>query len=784
MKSGQGNGGRSTLPPLQPCFRGHIDRTAQASRPDFAAVVSAPAGAPNVIVVLLDDVGFGQPSTFGGAVRMPTLDALAKSGLRYTQFHTTAMCSPTRAAVLTGRNHHAVASGSIVETATGYPGYHSILPRSSATIAEMLRGNGYATAAFGKWHNTPEWETGPHGPFDRWPTSLGFDYFYGFMGPDCHQFAPLLIENTRMVDPRAPAEGAYHLDADLADRAIAWIREHRSVAPERPFFMYYAPATGHGPHHAPKDWIEGYAGEFAHGWDRERELTLMRQKELGIVPADTVLTPRPAEISAWDSQSPGRKKLSARYMEAFAGMLSHFDDQFGRVMQALEELGERDDTLVVFIAGDNGPSAEGTLNGVFNKWTHMNRVAEDEADILARIDEIGGPSSCGNYPVGWAWAGATPLQWFKQVASHLGGTRNGMVVSWPARIRDGGGLRTQFHHCVDIAPTILEAAGLPKPDVVNGIAQDGFDGGSLGYTFDDAAAPSKHRLQYFEIFGNRALYQDGWWAAARHGRLPWQFAGAATGNFDDDLWELYNLQADFSQAKDLAASDPARLRALQDLWWTEAARNHVLPLDDRMGERLTAGHRPDPNRGRTEFVYHGSIARIPECLAPNLKGRSHRIRCVLDYREGDEGILVSAGGRFGGYALFILGGLLNYSHNLCGAATYTVSSSLLAPSRHELLLRFVTDEPRPGSGGTATLLSGDVELGRGRIERTVPFRFPFTESFNVGRDTGTPVVESYTAPFSFSGKLHRVTVSILSGLDADARRLEAVASAGIERSNQ
>jgi arylsulfatase len=734
------------------------------STPSFPQRAKAPAGAPNVVVFLLDDVGFGQTSPFGGPVKTATLEALAERGLRYTRFHTTAMCSPTRAALLTGKNHHAVAHGCISEYATGFPGYHTLLPASSATIAEILRGNGYATAAFGKWHNTPEWETGPAGPYDQWPNRLGFDYFYGFIGADCDQYAPTLYRNTTLVDPPRSPEQGYILDADLADEAVAWLHKQQDVAKDRPFFMWYASGTAHSPLHAPADWIRRYRGVFDHGWDRQRELTLQRQIAAKIAPEDTVLTPRPDGVPAWDSLSVQERQLYARYQEVFAGAVSHCDHQIGRVVQALEETGARDNTLILFIVGDNGPSAEGGLKGTFNKFANINGITEPPEQVMQRIEEIGGPSSYANYPTGWGWAGSAPFQWFKQLASHLGGTRNGMVVSWPTGGAHSGELRGQFHHCVDIAPTILEATGIAKPSVINGVTQAEFDGVSMCYSFAQPQAGSPRRRQYFEMFGNRAIYSDGWMASARHGPLPWEYSGGKLGGFEEDRWELYNLEQDFSQGRDLAGEEQERLRSLQQAWTAEAARNLVFPLDDRRAVRMGSAAAQLTAASSTRFVYRSQGLRLPEGIAPRVRGRSHRVTCELDYRTGQEGVLLAAGGRFGGYSFFILGNRLRYAHNLCATEVFDAASEPLPAVASQLSFEFRVHEPVLGAGGVVEFRCDGRLIGGGCIQRTVPLRYSWAETFDIGRDTGTPVSPQYASPFPYQGVIRSLEVEILSEL--------------------
>ncbi len=569
---------QDVLPRPPPPFDGYIGRTAQESIKDFPKEVNAPKGAPNILLIITDDVGFGASSTFGGPIPTPTLDRLAKAGLRYTQFHTTALCSPTRAALLTGRNHHSAATGVIMEAGTGFPGYNTLMPKSDGTFAEVLRQNGYSTAWYGKNHNVPDWHGSQAGPFDLWPTGLGFDYFYGFIGGDTNQWHPAIIEGIKPIEPPHDQKD-YFFDNDMANHAIARIQMLHAVAPDRPWVTYYAPGTAHAPHHAPKEWIAKFKGQFDQGWDKVREETLARQKKLGIAPPDTKLTPRSEGIPAWDSLDADHRKVAAHMMEVYAAALAHCDYQMGRVLDAIQALGELDNTLVIYIQGDNGASAEGSAQGLLNEMTFFNGIAEDFKEVLRHMDELGGPTTFNHYPIGWAHAMDTPFQWTKQIASHFGGTRNGMVISWPARIKDKGGIRTQFHHVIDIAPTILEAVGVQMPDVLNGVPQKPIEGVSLLYTFDKATAPSRHRTQYFEMLGNRAIYNDGWVAATTPPIPPWVAVGKPVA-IDDYKWELYDTTHDFSEATNLAATEPKKLRDLQDLFWVEAAKYNVLPLDN------------------------------------------------------------------------------------------------------------------------------------------------------------------------------------------------------------
>jgi arylsulfatase len=740
----------------------------------FVPMKTPPKDAPNVLLILLDDVGFGQASTFGGPIQTPNLDKLAKNGLRYNQFHTTALCSPTRAALLTGRNHHAVGAGVVVEFATGYDGYNSLIPKSAATVAEVLRQAGYNTSAFGKWHNTPEWETSAAGPFDRWPTSMGFEYFYGFLGGDTNQWEPALVENTRPIErPREKKD--YHFTADMAAKAIGWIRNQQSIA-GKPFFVYFAPGACHAPHHAPREWIDRYRGKFNQGWDKVRAETFERQKELGVIPSGTKLTPRPSALPAWDSLSADQQRLYARMQEVFAGFLSHTDHEIGRVIDVLDELGQLDNTLVLYIVGDNGASAEGGLHGSVNEARLFSNIPEDLQTNLKMIDELGGPNTYNHYPAGWAHAGCTPFQWVKQIASHFGGTRNPLVVSWPKRIKRtrvtasasaagttpaDTGIRAQFHHVVDVAPTILEAAGLTMPPVVNGITQMPVDGVSMVYSFDHPDAKSRRTTQYFEMLGNRAIYHDGWVAAAYRGRLPWSFM-LPPNTFDDVRWELYNIDKDFSEADDLAQQDPRKLRQLQDLFWVEAARNNVLPLDDRVALRVDFSTRPGVTVGRTKFTYYPGTVRLPEMSAPSMKNRTYSITAeAVIPKDGAEGMLLTQGGRFGGHGLFLQKGKLTYVYNLAGAFVTTITSTEPVPAGEvSLRYEFAADPGARGPAGTGRLLINGKLAGEGRIERTVINRFSLDEGLDVGEDTGTPVCESYKLPFKFTGTLKRVTVEL------------------------
>ena len=750
----------AVLPHTPPPFRGTINLRAKDSTPDFPQPIEAPKGAPNVLLILLDDVGFGASSAFGGPCRTPVLEALAKRGLRYTQFHTTALCSPTRAALITGRNHHAVHSAAITEAATGFPGYDSVMQKDTATVAEVLKLNAWNTAWFGKNHNVPDWQTSQAGPFDLWPTGLGFEHFFGFIGGDTHQWRPAAIEGTKPVEPYLD-DPDYHFDDDLADRAVTWIRTQQAVAPEKPFFLYYAPGATHAPHHPRKEWVEKYAGTFDAGWDAIREETLARQKALGIVPADTKLVPLAPGIPAWSSLTAEQKKVYARMMEVYAGFLEQTDHNAGRVIEAIEEAGELDNTLVLYIVGDNGASAEGSAQGLLNEMTFFNGVKEDLTKVLERVDEIGSWQTYNHYPIGWAHAMCTPFQWTKQIASHYGGTRNGLVVSWPKGIADQGTIRTQWHHVIDIVPTIYEACGVTPPEVVSGIRQKPIDGVSMAYSFADAAAPSRRTTQYFEMIGNRAIYHDGWVACTTPPVPPWDPRAAEVDAIDGYEWELYHTDTDFSQSENLAAGNPEKLRELQLLFYTEAARHEVLPIDNSKTARLDPAIRPSLTRGRKRFTYGDGMTRIPEGASPNLKNTSFTITADVDVEEKASGMIVTQGGLFGGIGLFLRDGRPVYHSNFVDIDhTEIAGRDPLPPGRHVVALRFAYDGGGIGKGGKATLTVDGKPVAEGRIERTIPIRVTLDEALDVGEDTGTPVTTSYDVPFRFEGDVDRVVIDL------------------------
>jgi arylsulfatase len=731
-----------------------------------------PEGAPNVLVVLLDDVGFGASSVFGGPCATPTADRLAAGGLRFNRFHTTALCAPTRQALLTGRNHHSVGMGCITELATSAPGYSSIRPKSAAPLAETLKLNGYSTAQFGKCHEVPVWQTSPLGPFDAWPTGGGgFEYFYGFLGGETNQYYPGLYEGTTAVEPPTTPEQGYHLTEDLTDRAIAWMRQQKSLTPDKPFFVYFAPGATHAPHHVPLEWADRYSGQFDEGWDALRERIFERQKELGVIPPEAQLTARHEEIPAWEDMPTELRPVLARQMEIYAGFLEHTDYHVGRLVDTLDELGVLEDTLVYYIIGDNGASAEGTVNGSFNENIIFNAAPQLEtAELMAaHIGDFGTPRAYNHYAVGWAHALDTPYQWTKQVASHWGGTRNGLVVQWPRRVTSRGEIRSQFHHVIDVAPTILEAAGIPDPTAVHGIEQQPIEGVSMAYAFDDASAAERRETQYFEVFCNRGIYHQGWTAVTRHS-TPWVIEPLPS--FDDDLWELYDTSTDWSQAHDLAAEMPGKLAELQQLWLAEAKKHNVLPLDDRRLERFNAdlAGRPQLVRGHSQLLF-GNMGRLTESSVLNVKNRSHSVTAeVVVPDAGAEGVIVAQGGAFGGWVLYTRGGSLKYCHNFIGLRSFTVEGEAAVPAgTHQLRMEFAYDGGGPAKGGTVSLYVDGARVGEGRVDATVPLIFSADETTDLGRDTASPVTADYTPEESvFTGTVNWVQIDVETAAeDAD-----------------
>jgi len=757
--------GDVVLPKPAPAFSGVIARTVDRSKSAYPVPVRAPEEAPNVLLILTDDVGFAAASTFGGPVPAPNFDKLADRGLIYNRFHTTAICSPTRAAMLTGRNHHMVGSGVVTDMATGFPGYNGIIPRTAATIGRIMTENGFNTAFFGKHHNVPEDQQSAAGPFDLWPTGLGFEYFYGFIGGDTHQFQPKLYRGTTSVERPEGNDPDYLLDTDLADDALRWIHNQKAADPHKPFMIWYAPGTAHAPHHAPREWIAKFSGKFDQGWDRLREEIFARQKSMGIIPRDAVLTPRPELFKAWDSLSDEEKKVGARFMEVFAATLAFQDAQIGRILDELERMGELDNTLIMFVHGDNGGSGEGAHQGTMNEiGTLANGVTESGEWLLEIMGEMGGPLSYQTYPVAWAWAVDTPFQWTKTVGSHFGGTRNGLVVSWPAKIKDVGTIRRQFHHVIDILPTVLEAIGVQAPTVVDGIRQQRMDGVSMAYTFDDANAEGRRKTQYFELLGNRAIYHDGWIASTTPKVPPWAMESPKGDVATSYEWELYEVAKDYSQARNLAAEHPEKLAELEQLFWEEIERNNVLPMDDSRGgsrvmRRRIAEARAAPPR---KYVYRSKEISVAAAKAPPLMARDFRI--VADITTGEaqrDGVLLAYGSWFGGWSFYLNDGVPVAHHAFSqqpkDQSVITGDRALpLGPATVEFFFEYDGGGLRKG-GEMHVLINGE-EVGAGRIEKQVLVRAGLGETFDIGRDTGVPVVQQPVGQMPFEGEIHRIEV--------------------------
>ncbi len=759
---------RSVLPiPDQP-RTGQITYDAKDPETKFPPITQLrpPKGAPNVLIVLIDDAGFGSSSAFGGPCNTPTAERLAAGGLKYNRFHTTALCSPTRQALLTGRNHHTVGMGGITEMATSAPGYNSVLPNTCAPLARTLKLNGYATAQFGKCHEVPVWECSPAGPFDAWPTGGGgFEYFYGFIGGEANQWYPSLFEGTTPVEPKKTPEQGYNLVEDMTDKAVNWIGQQKALMPDKPFFVYFAPGATHAPHHVPKEWADKYKGKFDQGWDKLREETFARQKKLGVIPEDCQLTARHKEIPAWDDMPAALKPVLVRQMEVYAGFMEYVDNEVGRLIDSVKKLGLLDDTLIYYIIGDNGASAEGTLEGTYNEMINFNgaHALETPAFLMSKLDKWGGPESYPHYAVGWAHAMDTPYQWTKQVASHWGGTRNGTIVHWPTGIQGKGEIRSQFHHVIDVAPTILEAAGLPQPTFVNGVQQHPIEGISMAYSFNDAKAAERHETQYFEMFGNRGIYHNGWTAVTRH-KTPWLLVGEKTPAFDDDNWELYDTNKDWSQANNLAKQMPEKLHELQRLWLIEATRYNVLPLDDRAAERVNpdiAG-RPVLIKGKSQIIF-GSMGRLTENSVINIKNKSHAVTAeIVVPATGAEGVIVAQGGNIGGWSLYAKGGKLKYCYNLFGIQHfYTESTSVLPVGEHQVRMEFAYAGGGLGKGGVVSLFVDGKKVGEGKVGATAAMVFSADECCDVGVDTASPVSPDYEARGNeFTGSVKGVQLAI------------------------
>jgi arylsulfatase A-like enzyme len=755
---------RTVLPIAEPERPTYKELDARNAKAPARFEVKAPEGAPNVVIVLIDDIGFGGPSTFGGPIQTPTLDALANQGLIFNNFHTTALCSPTRNALKTGRNHHTTNTGSIMETATAFPGNTGQVPNSVAPLAEMLRLNGYSTAAFGKWHETAAWETSVSGPYDRWPTHQGFDKFYGFIGGETDQWFPLVYDGVTKVDP--PKTKDYHFTVDMTNQAINWVKAQQSMTPDKPFFVYYATGAVHAPHHVPKEWADKYKGQFDKGWDQVRLETIERQKKLGVIPTNTQLAPKPEDIKDWDKLPAEHRRLFARQAEVFAGFMAHTDYEVGRLVNALKDINEMDNTLFIFVSGDNGTSAEGGFVGMYNEMTYFNGVTEKVEDLIPLIDKWGGPETFPHMAAGWAVAFDSPFSWTKQVASDFGGTRNGVVIRWPKGIKAKGEIRSQFSHVIDIAPTILEAAGLPEPKSVNGTPQAPIEGTSMLYAFDDAKAAERHTTQYFEMFGNRAIYHDGWFARTIH-RAPWQNVNLPPLN--TDVWDLYNVKNDFSLTKNLAAEQPGKLKEMQALFMQEAEKYNVLPLDDRTIERTNAeiAGRPDLLAGRTSLTLYEGMQGMMENTFMNIKNKSSKITAELKIPAGGaNGAILSQGGRFGGWSLYMKDGKPAYVYNFLGLERYIIAAPKALPAGPATVtLDFVYDGGGVGKGGKATLIVNGKPVAEGRVEKTQPNIFSADETADVGLDNQTPVAEGIGVGVEtrFTGKINKITLEVKPG---------------------
>jgi arylsulfatase A-like enzyme len=750
---------RTVLPVHEPAVTPITELDARKAKAPLRFEVKPPANAPNVVIVLIDDIGFGASSAFGGPIRMPTLERMAGGGLRYNRFHTTALCSPTRVALLTGHNHHANNAGAIMELATAFPGNTGIRPLAITTLANILRMNGYSTAAFGKYHETPPWEVSTSGPYDRWPTGSGFDKFYGFIGGETNQWAPAIYDGvTRVEQPNTPN---YHFTTDMTTQAINWVSAQQSLTPDKPFYMYFAPGATHAPHHVPKEWIAKYKGEFAGGWDKLREETFERQKKAGIIPPNTQLTPRPKEIPAWDDTTPEQRRLFERQMETFAGFAEHTDAEVGRLVRQLEEIGELDNTLFFYIVGDNGASAEGGPEGSYNEMMALNGIVGTADQMMPHIDDWGGPTTFPHFAIGWAWACNTPFQWTKQVASHFGGTRNGMVMHWPKGVKGNGSVRPQFHHVVDVAPTVLEAAGIPHPKVVNGVEQRPMDGVSMLYSTSDPKAADRRKTQYFEMFGNRGVYHEGWVACTRHS-IPWVLA-AQLPALNEDVWELYHVDEDFSQANNLAAKMPDKLKELQEVFTREAIRNHVLPIDDRRSERFMASiaGRPDLLGGRKSMTVYPGMTGLLENAFINVKGVHHTVTADVELSGSNtNGVIIAQAGYFGGWTMYMKDGVARYEYNFFGIERTNIGGGAALPAgKHTIQYEFIPDSKKPGAGGKSILRVNGTVVAEAQVPKTQPFMFSADEGVDVGLDAETNVSPDYKqGNNAFTGRIVRVTV--------------------------
>ena len=748
---------------MPPKFGGVIKETAKDSKTWWPPTVVPPKGAPNVLLIMTDDQGYGVSGTFGGVIPTPALDRIAKSGVRYTQFNSTALCSPTRAALITGRNHHSSGFGVITELSTGFPGYNSVIGPDNATIGAILKGNGYATSWFGKNHNTPAYQYTIAGPFDQWPVGMGFDYFYGFMGGETDQWTPYLFQNNKQISPWI-GKPDYNLTTDLADEAIGYMKELNAAAPDKPFFLYYVPGGSHSPHQPKAEWVEKFKGKFDKGWNALREEIFANQKRLGAIPENAKLTEWPDSLPKWETLSADQKKLFARQAEVYAGYTAYTDYEIGRVIQQVEDMGQLDNTLIIYICGDNGTSPEGTLSGTPNQYTSYNGILEFPIEEQLKFYDAWG--SAGSYPhmaVAWSWAFDTPFKYTKQIASHFGGTRQGMAISWPNRIKDTGGVRTQFHHIIDIVPTILEAAGIKAPQTVNGIKQKPIEGISMAYTFDKASTnmPSKRKTQYFEMIANRGIYNEGWYANTTPPHGPW-ILNAPLPPIADYKWELYNITEDYSQANDLAAKMPGKLKEMQKLFVQEAAKYNVLPLNNDTFARAVAP-RPSATAGKTVFTYSGVNPGINSSNAPNVLGRSYKMIAEVDVpQSGGDGMIATMGGRWGGWGLYMLKGKPVFNYNMLILAQYRwEGSDVLTPGRHTIGFEYTYDGPGIAKGGSGVLKVDDKVVATGKQANSISFLQVADETFDVGIDTRTGVNDKdYRVPFAFDGKIHKLTVNL------------------------
>jgi arylsulfatase A-like enzyme len=746
---------RTSLPIKEPSRQNYKELDARDAKAPARWEVKAPKGAPNVVIILIDDMGFGASSRFGGPVNMPVLDKVGKEGLSYNRFHTTALCSPTRVALLTGYNHHSNNAGSIMETATAFPGNNGVRPQSITPMAEVLRQNGYSTGAFGKYHETPPWEISVSGSLDRWPTHSGFDKFYGFIGGETNQWAPLVYDGTAQVE--IPKDPNYHFTTDMTNQAISWVRFQQALTPDKPFMIYFATGATHAPHHAPKEYIDKYKGKFDQGWDKVREETLERQKKLGIVPQDTKLGPKPTDIKDWSTLSGDEKKMFAHQMETYAGFGEHTDHEIGRLYDAIADLGVLDNTIFIYIVGDNGASAEGTMNGLFNEMTYFNGVPETVQDMIKHYDEWGGPKTYPHYAAGWAVAMDSPFSYTKQVASDFGGTRNGMIIRWPAGIKAKGEIRSQFTHVIDIAPTVFEACKIPAPNEVNGIKQDPIEGTSMIYSFNDAKVKERHTTQYFEMFGNRAIYHDGWYARTIH-RPAWK--QKPTTSLKEDIWDLYNSNDDFSLSNNLASKNPEKLKELQSLFMKDAEKYHVLPIDDRLLERTDAKSvgRPDVMGERTKVTYGEGMKGMGVDVFISTRNTSYTITSEVEIKEKTNGVMVCQGGRFGGFSFYLKEGKPAFVYNYLGLESYNVQSEkALKPGKYTIVYDFRYDGGGLGKGGSGTISVDGNKVAEGKLAKTQPGIFSVDDLADVGTDDGTPVID-YRTSAHFSGKLNKVTI--------------------------